>query len=144
MKTKTLWSLLAAGVLLTLATGCKFNDHYNYGATEKWVDSDLHTIVKTIGTPVVAAVDGVISPATASVDQTADSTYHPDHDYMTYSGSRVIARSDMGPGYQWLASVISIPLETFWLIVTLPVDAAHALSVNKTHSEVAHDPYRLN
>lgn len=143
MNTKTLWSLMAAGVLLTLATGCRFNDHYNYGATEKWVDSDLHTIVKVVGTPVVAIVDGVISPATMSVDQTADATYHPDHEYMTYSGSRVIARSDMGLGYQWLSSIFSIPLETFWLLVTLPVDAIHTLSDSRTHSP-QDDPYRLN
>lgn len=143
MKTKTLWSLMAAGVLLTLATGCRFNDHYNYGATEKWVHSDLHTIVKTVGTPVVSFVDGVISPATMTVDQTTDHVYHPDHEYMTYSGSRVIGRSDMGLGYQWLASVVSIPLETFWLIVTLPVDAAHVLSESRTHSP-SDDPYQLN
>jgi hypothetical protein len=120
--TRSLACLAVLGALL-LSTGCVYDNHRSFGATEKWVHSDIHTVPKIIGTPFVAIADGIIGPATAACDQWgSDELYHPDHRYLSYAGSRVIARSDMGHGYQWLASVPSIILDTVWLIVTGPID----------------------
>ncbi|MEO8754098.1 MAG: hypothetical protein ABI624_15620 [Casimicrobiaceae bacterium] len=114
--------LAVLGALL-LSTGCIYNNHRSFGATEKWVHSDINYIPRYIGTPFVAIGDGIVAPFTAACDQWGDRPlYNPDHKYLSYAGSRVIARSDMGEGYQWLASVPSLVLDTLWLIVTGPVD----------------------
>ena len=116
-------SRLAVLAVLALAlTGCVYNGHVSYGATEKWVHSDINYVPKIIGTPIIAIVDGIISPFTAACDVYDDHPYAPDHRYLSYAGSRVIGRSDMKLGYQWMASVPSIILETVWLIVTGPID----------------------
>jgi len=113
-------AVLAVGLLLL--SGCVYNGHVSYGATEKWVHSDINYVPKILGTPVLAIVDGIISPFTAAFDVYDDHPYAPDHRYLSYAGSRVIGRSDMSLGYQWLASVPSIVIETVWLIVTGPID----------------------
>jgi len=114
--------LLSLALLAGLAS-CAYNDHRNFGATEKLVASDVHTVGKIPGTFLVAIVDGVISPVTMAWDQIAnDEQYSPDHEYFSYSGSRVIARSEMGDGYQWLASVPSLVFETVWFPLTGLVD----------------------
>lgn len=124
-------ALLAAALL---APGCVYNDHASFGATEKWVESDINYVPKIIGTPFIAIVDGIVSPATAWVDQfetfelRRGEVYHPDHRYLTYAGSRVIARSEMGDGYKWGTSIFSIILETVWLPVTGLVDLVTVLS----------------
>ena len=114
--------LAALAVVAALLTGCVYDGHVSYGATEKWVHSDINYVPKIIGTPIIAIVDGIISPFTAACDVYDDHPYAPDHRYLSYAGSRVIGRSDMGLGYQWMASVPSIVLETVWLIVTGPID----------------------
>jgi len=86
------------------------------------VGSDINYVPKIIGTPIVAIVDGVISPFTAACDVYDDHPYSPDHRYLSYAGCRVIGRSDMSLGYQWEASVPAIVLETVWLLVTGPID----------------------
>ena len=116
------YRLAALAVVAALLSGCMYNGHYSYGATEKWVHSDINIVPKTIGTPIVAIVDGIISPFTAAFDVYDDHPYAPDHRYLSYAGCRVIGRSDMALGYQWLASVPAIVLETVWLIVTGPID----------------------
>ncbi|MBM3984325.1 MAG: hypothetical protein FJ296_01325 [Planctomycetes bacterium] len=105
-------------VVALAATGCVYDDHASYGATEKWVHSDVNYVPKIIGTPFIAIFDGLVSPATAAVDYMDDDVYHPDHLYFSYAGSRVIGRSDMGGGYAWGASIFSIILETAWLPIT--------------------------
>jgi hypothetical protein len=125
-----------AVLLLLVTTGCRYNDHRSFGATEKWVHSDINRVPKIIGTPFIAIVDGIISPVTAACDQwRSEEPYHPDHRYLSYAGSRVVARSDMGDGYIWLASVPSIILETVWLIITGPIDLVTVLVSDDTHSE---------
>jgi hypothetical protein len=124
---------LSLGALLL--TGCVYNDHASFGMTEKWCESDIHTIPKIVGTPFVAIGDSLISPFTAFADQyeidwwfiipvgiDRDEVYHPDHRYLSYAGSRVIGRSNMGLGYQWGASIPSILIETVWLLITGPID----------------------
>lgn len=126
---------VAAAVLAALAaTGCVYDDHASFGATEKWVESDINYVPKIIGTPFVAIADGIVAPATAWVDQfetfefRRDEVYHPDHRYLSYAGSRVIARSGMGDGYKWGTSIFSIIFDTVWLPVTGIVDLVTVLS----------------
>ncbi|HEX5010011.1 MAG TPA: hypothetical protein VFY71_06390 [Planctomycetota bacterium] len=114
--------LAALAVVAALLSGCLYNGHYSYGATEKFVHSDMNVLPKAIGVPIVAIVDGIISPFTAACDVYDDQPYSPDHRYLSYAGCRVIGRSDMALGYQWEASVPAIVLETVWLIVTGPID----------------------
>jgi hypothetical protein len=115
--------------LLLVTTGCVYNGHRNMGATEKWQASGVHTIPKAIGFPFVAIGDSIISPATALCDYWSyDEQYHPDHEYLTYAGSRTIGRSDMGDGWQVVASVPSILFETLFLIVTGPIDLVTVLA----------------
>jgi hypothetical protein len=124
---RSLACLAVLGALL-LSTGCMYDNHRSFGATEKWVHSDVNVVPKLIGTPLIAIVDGIIGPATAACDQwSSRPPYHPDHEYLSYAGSRVIGRSDMGEGYKWLASVPSIVLDTVWLIVTGPIDLVTVL-----------------
>jgi len=119
---RSLACLTVLGALL-LCTGCMYNGHRSYGATEKWVHSDINYVPKIIGTPVIAIVDGVIGPFTAACDEWSDRPlYNPNHKYLSYAGSRVIARSNISDGYKWLASVPSLILDTVWLLVTGPVD----------------------
>ncbi len=133
--------LAALSIGALLLTGCVFNDHACFGATEKWTTSDIHTIPKIVGTPFVAIFDSIISPFTAFADQyeidwwfivpvgiDRDEVYDPDHRYLSYAGSRVIGRSDMGLGYQWGASIFSILFETVWLIITGPIDLITVLA----------------
>jgi len=119
---RSLACLAVVGALL-LSTGCIYDNHRSSGATEKWVHSDINYVPKIIGTPFVAIGDGIVGPFTAACDQWGDRPlYHPDHKYLSYAGSRVIGRSDMGEGYQWMASIPSLVLDTVWLIVTGPID----------------------
>ncbi len=119
---RSLACLAVLGALL-LCTGCLYNDHRSFGATEKWVHSDINYVPKIIGTPFVAIGDGIVAPFTAASDQWGSRPlYNPNHKYLSYAGSRVIARSDIGDGYKWLASVPSLIFDTLWLIVTGPID----------------------
>jgi len=132
-------AVLAIGALLF--TGCVYDDHACFGATEKWCESDIPTIPKIIGTPFVAIGDSIISPFTAFADQfeirwwfiipvgiDRDEVYDPNHRYLSYAGSRVIGRSHMGLGYQWGASFFSIIFETVWLVITGPIDLITVLA----------------
>jgi hypothetical protein len=114
-------ALLTLGLLL-FTTGCVYDNHACMGMTEKWTHSDVNYITKIIGTPVVSIVDSVIAPVTGLCDELDPPSYSPDHEYLSYVGSRVIGRSTMGDGYKWMCSVPSIVIETVWLIVTGPVD----------------------
>ena len=119
---------LALGVLIG-TTGCAYNRHRNFGATEKWVGSDMNYVTKTTGTFFVSIGDAIISPFTMLWDQLAYSPeYSPDHHYFSYAGSRTIARSDMGLGYQWVAMFPTLAIETVWLVITGPVDLVTVLA----------------
>lgn len=132
---------LPSALGLLLLTGCVYNDHASFGATEKWTTSDIHTVPKIVGTPFVAIFDSLVSPFTAFADQyeidwwfiipvgiDRDEVYHPDHRYLSYAGSRVIGRSPMGLGYQWACSIPSILIETVWLVITGPIDLITVLA----------------
>jgi len=109
--------------VLVVSAGCSYNYHTNMGHTEKWVASDVHMIPKTVGTPILSIVDGILSPFTMIGDQIfRGEQYHPDHHYLTYAGSRTIARSHMGLGYQAVASIFTIPIETVFLPITGLID----------------------
>jgi hypothetical protein len=114
---------VVVGVLFAGTVGCSYNGHTNMGDTEKWVASGVNVVPKTIGLVPITAFDSVVSPFTAAGDQIfRGHQYHMDHKYLSYAGSRSIGRSNMGFGYQVVASAISIPIETVWLVVTGPVD----------------------
>ncbi len=132
---------LSLAVLLVTATGCMYDHHRNMGATEKLEGSGLHTIPKAVLFPFVAITDSLISPITMACDLAShDEQYHPAHHYFSYSGSRTIARSQMGMGWQWAASVPSIIIETCWLIVTGPIDLVTVLvSGDETSDETTQD-----
>ncbi len=140
---------LVLGALLLSSTGCMYDDHYSFGATEKWVHSDTTRVPKVIGTPFVAIVDGIIGPFTAASDEWGSETvYNENHKYLSYAGSRVVARSDIGLGYQWIASVPAITFDTLWLIVTGPIDLVTVLASD--HDEgpspvaaVTHQPWTV-
>ena len=118
---------LALGMIL-LVTGCYYNGHRNMGATEKWVGSDINYVPKIIGTPFIAIVDALIGPFTMLWDQLAyDPQYHPKHKYFSYAASRTVARSEMGLGYQWMASVPTILIDTVYLLITGPIDLVWVL-----------------
>jgi hypothetical protein len=115
--------LVVVGVLLAGSIGCTYNGHTNMGDTEKWVASDVNIVPKVILMIPITIFDSVFSPFTAGYDQIfRDPQYHEAHRYLSYAGSRTIGRSDMGFGYQVVASIFSIPIETVWLLVTGPVD----------------------
>ena len=134
------WLLVPA--LLVCVTACAYHErlpdggrnpinHWNYGATDKLVDSDVNTFAKIPGAFIVSLVDGIVSPITMAVDRLGkDQQYSPDHEYFTYSGSRVIARSDMGAGYQWLTSIPSLVTETLWFPVTGLIDLVTILATD--------------
>lgn len=114
--------------LTLMLTGCYFDGHRNMGATEKWVNSDINYVPKIIGTPIIATVDAVFGPFTMAWDQMAyDPQYNVKHKYFSYAGSRTIARSHMNMGYQWLAGLPTIVIDTVWLIVTGPIDLVWVL-----------------
>lgn len=114
---------LVAGLVLVGATGCVHNNHLVFGATEKWTASDVHIVPKTLGTLVVAPFDAVLAPWFMIVDQGFRSEqYDPDHKYFSYAGSRTVGRAGMGWGYEIIASVFSIPIDTIYLLVTGPID----------------------
>ncbi len=121
--------LLALGLALTLSVGCQYQGHRNFGATERFADSDINRPTKLIGTVPLALGDAIASPFTAWSDMDSDSgTYHEDHKYLSYAGSRSIARSDMSLEYQWIASLFAIPIETIYLIPTGIVDIVTILN----------------
>jgi hypothetical protein len=114
--------------LLIGTTGCAYNNHRNFGATEKWVASDVNYVTKITGTLFLSLGDSIISPATMLWDQVfSNSQYDPAHKYFSYSGSRAIARSDMGLGYQWMTMFPALLIETVWLVVTGPADMVTVL-----------------
>ena len=115
------FAALSLGVLL-VTTGCVYDNHACMGMTEKWTHSDVNYVTKIVGTPFIAIVDSVIAPFTGLCDQLDPPPYSPDHEYLSYVGSRVVGRSTMGDGYKWMASVPSSVIETGWFIVTGPVD----------------------
>ena len=115
--------LVVIGVLLTSSFGCTYNGHTNMGATEKRVASRVNVLPKVLVLLPISIVDSVFSPFTAARDQWfRDEQYHPNHEYLSYAGSRAIGRSDMGLGYEIMVSIFSIPIETVWLLLTGPVD----------------------
>ena len=122
--------LLAAGLGLALlvAPACKYNGHRTMGATEKLVASDVNHVAKIGGTFFVSLGDSILAPAEMLVDQVVyDPQYVPEHKYFSYAGSRTIARSDMGHGYQWLAAFPTFLIDTVWLILTGPIDIVWVL-----------------
>jgi hypothetical protein len=113
---------LALGLLLS-TQACVYDHHQNMGATERWVASDISVIPKVAGTFFIALFDAIIGPFTMTADQLfRNPQYDPEHKYLSYAGSRTIARSNMGHGYQWLAGFPTIIIDTVWLIVTGPID----------------------
>jgi hypothetical protein len=127
---------LAVVALLVLTPACVYDDHRSFGATEKWIFSDINRVPKIIGVPFVSIGDSLISPFTAACDQWgSDPLYDPNHKYLSYAGSRVLARSHMGDGYKWGASIPAIIIETVWLIVTGPIDLVTVLVSDEDHHE---------
>jgi hypothetical protein len=126
-RTRLLASLVLALLLLS-PSGCLYNGHRNMGATERWVASDINFMPKIGGTFFIAIVDAIIGPGTMLVDQVFyNPQYHENHKYFSYAGSRTIARSDMGHGYQWLAAFPTFLIDTVWLILTGPIDIVWVL-----------------
>ncbi|MHC4845951.1 MAG: hypothetical protein ACYTCU_07295 [Planctomycetota bacterium] len=120
--------LLLALALFIGTTGCAYNQHRNFGATEKWVGSDVDYVTKVTGTFFLSLGDSILSPVTMLCDQVArDPQYHPEHKYYSYSGSRTIARSDMGLGYQWMTMFPALIIETVWFPITGLVDMVTVL-----------------
>ena len=120
--------LLLSLALLIGTTGCAYNQHRNFGATEKFVASDVNYVTKVTGTFFLSIGDSLISPATMLWDQVFNRPqYDPAHKYFSYSGSRAIARSDMGLGYQWMTMFPAMLIETVWLVVTGPADLVTVL-----------------
>ncbi len=136
MRFRSLLNVALPLVLLCATTSCVYNDHRNFGMTEKWVASDVNHVAKTFTTPILAIGDSIISPATMIWDVTRPGPpYDLRHRYLSYSGSRVIARSDMGLGQQWLAMVPAFLIETAWLIITGPVDIVTVLATRPASDE---------
>ncbi len=126
---------LALSVLVLLASaGCTYNGHRTFGATEKIVASDVNYVTKIAGTAFVSLGDAILAPAEMIADQYEHGTnqYHPDHKYLSYAGSRAITRSDMGLGYQWMASIWSLVAETIYLPVTGSLDLLYILMAGDT------------
>jgi hypothetical protein len=115
------FAALSLGLLL-LTTSCVYDNHACMGMTEKWTHSDVNYVTKIIGTPIIAIVDSIIAPFTGLCDELDPPSYVPDHEYLSYVGSRVIGRSTMGDGYKWISSVPSIVIETVWFPLTGLVD----------------------
>ncbi|MHC5211326.1 MAG: hypothetical protein ACYTG2_11460 [Planctomycetota bacterium] len=114
--------------LLLLTPGCVYNRHVNMGATERWVASDLNTVSKITGTVFISIADAFIGPGTMIVDQFAfNPRYDERHKYLSFASSRTVARSDMGDGYKWMASVPALVFDIGWLIVTGPTDLVWVL-----------------
>lgn len=132
---------LLVGALTLGLTGCVYDDHLVFGATEKWVASDINIIPKTLGTIVISPFDAILAPWFMIGEQIArDDQYHPDHTYISYAGSRTIARSDMAWGYQMIASIFSIPIDTIYLLITGPIDMVWVLGFGDDGSaEVCED-----
>ena len=119
---------LLVGLLLVGSSGCSYNHHTNIAATEKWVASDVNVVPKVLGGILTSIVDAVFSPFTASFDYIYyDPQYDPDHEYLSYAGSRTVGRSDMPDGYQWMASIFTIPIETVYLPLTGLIDLVYVL-----------------
>lgn len=127
------WAVFLLGGVLLMSVGCSYNDHRVMGATEKWVASDIHTIPKAGGFLLLALGDAIVAPVSMWMDVdgndwSATSPHHEDYKYFSYAASREIVRSDMGGAYQWVASLLSIPIETAYLVVTGPVDIVTILN----------------
>ena len=114
-------AMLSLGLLL-FTTGCVYDNHACMGMTEKWTHSDVNYITKIVGTPIIAIVDSVIAPVTGLCDELDPPPYSPDHEYLSFVGSRVIGRSTMGDGYKWMSSIPSIVIECCWFPLTGLVD----------------------
>ncbi|MCB9898294.1 MAG: hypothetical protein H6825_09850 [Planctomycetes bacterium] len=126
----TVWLTAVVLVLGMTSSGCSFNNHLTFGATEKWVASDIHTIPKVGGTIFLSIFDSILSPWFMIGDEFRSERYHPDHKYLTYAGSRAIGRSGMPLGYQFIASIFSIPIETAYLPITGLVDLVRVIWVD--------------
>ncbi len=115
---------LAVGVLLLGTVGCfSYEGHTNMGNTEKWVASDVPWVARALWVPPVSIWDAVWSPFTASIDYIfRDPQYHPDHEFLSYAGSRTIGRSDLADGWKIYVSLFPIVIETVWLPLTGFVD----------------------
>lgn len=126
---------LALVMFLGLASsGCLYNGHRTMGATEKIEASDVNFVTKIGGVFFVSLGDSIIAPAEMIVDQTfIEPPYHPEHRYLSYAGTRTVARSDMGLGYQGMASVWSLVVETIYLPVTGTIDLVSILALG--HSD---------
>ena len=126
--TRRSYGWLAAIVLTLSIGGCVYNGQANWGMTRKWVQSDVDIFTRILGSIPLGIIDGVISPFTAAVDYIfIDDDYSPEEDFLSYAGSKTIAHSTMPEGWRLGMSIISIPLDTIWLILTLPVDAITTL-----------------
>jgi hypothetical protein len=123
-------------VLLLGNVGCVYNSHLNFGATEKWVASDVHTFPKVGGTIFLSIFDSLFSPWFMIADEFRSEDYHPDHNYLTYAGSRTIGRSNMPLGYQAIASIFAIPIETAYLVITGPLDLIRVLCCGDDGADV--------
>lgn len=123
---------LLVGLLLVSSSGCAYNQHTNFAASEKWVASDVNIVPKVLGSLFLAPIESVFSPFTAGFDYIYyDDQYHADHEYLSYAGSRTIGRSDMGLGYQGVASVFSIIIETAYLPLTGLLDLVYVIWIEE-------------
>lgn len=114
---------LLVGLLSLTFTGCYYNGHRTFGATEKLAASEVTVIPKTIGVLFSSPVDSLLAPWIMIFDQLRyDPQYDPNHKYISYAGSRVIARSDMEWGYSAIATIFAVPIETVYLLLTGPID----------------------
>lgn len=120
---------LLVGILALSTTGCVYNDHLVFGATEKWVASDTHMIPKTLGTIVIAPFDAVFAPWFMIADQLVrDEQYSPNHKYISFSGSRTVARSGMAWGYHDIATIFALPIDIVYLPLTGLIDIVWVLT----------------
>ncbi len=124
------------GMLLVGTVGCSYNRHTNMGDTEKWVASDVNIVPKVLGVFPLAIFDSIVSPATMAGDLIfRDEQYSPKHTYLSYASSRTVGRSEMGLGYQILASIFTIPIDTAFLPITGIIDLVTVLVVGDDGSE---------
>ena len=128
------WAVFLLGGVLLMSVGCSYNDHRVMGGTEKWVDSDVHSIPKIYCFPYIAAVDSVASPFSMLMDRIENdwdetSPYHEDYKYYSFASSREIARSSMGVGYKFVATLLSIQVDAaYFVFIAGPIDIVTILS----------------
>ena len=122
-------ALAGLALVLLVVPACMYNGHRTMGATEKLVASDVNHVAKIGGTVFVSLGDSILAPVEMLSDQMShDTQYDAEHKYFSYAGSRTIARSDMGLGYQWMASFWSVLIETVYLPITGTVHLVHVLA----------------